>query len=227
MAREIVLDTETTGLDPKSGHRIVEIGCVELRNHIPSGNTWHQYINPERAMPPEAFQVHGLSDDFLAKQPVFAEIAGDFLDFIGASPLVIHNAGFDMGFLNAELARLGFKALQMTRAIDTVQLARSRFAGAPANLDALCRRFGIDNSARTKHGALLDAELLSEVYLELIGGRQPDFGLANRKEADSPGESFDAQAKLRRAPPPHAPADEELATHEAFVGRLTNPVWKC
>ncbi len=225
MTREIVLDTETTGLDPGSGHRIVEIGCVELHNHIPTGNTWQRYINPERPMPAEAFQVHGLSDEFLAREKTFAEIVGDFLDFIGDAPLVIHNAGFDMRFLNAELTRLGFATLPMSRSIDTVQMARSRFPGAQANLDALCRRFNIDNSKRTKHGALLDAELLSEVYLELAGGRQADFGLAG----DAPEARLspaDSTARPGRPARPHAPGEAEIAAHAAFIARLDKPIWE-
>ncbi len=225
MTREIVLDTETTGLDPNSGHRIVEIGCVELHNHIPTGKTWQRYMNPERPMPVEAFQVHGLSDEFLAQEKTFAEIVGDFLEFIGDAPLVIHNAGFDMRFLNAELTRLGFAVLPMSRSIDTVQLARSRHPGAQANLDALCRRYNIDNSKRTKHGALLDAEVLAEVYLELIGCRQADFGLAgDTPEArQSPAESA---ARPGRPARPHAPDDWEQAAHAAFIARLDKPIWE-
>ena len=222
--REIVLDTETTGLDPKSGHRIVEIGCIELRHHLPTGENWHRYVNPERDMPDGAFQVHGLSEDFLSTHPVFAEIAGDFLDFIADSKLVIHNAGFDMGFLNAELKKLGFPPLPMSRSIDTVQMARSRFPGAQANLDALCRRYGIDNTARDKHGALLDADLLAKVYLELTGGRQPDFGLTGKKAARE--ETVAAGDRVGRPPRPHAPSDGEAAAHAAFVGRLEKPIWK-
>jgi DNA polymerase-3 subunit epsilon len=177
--REIVLDTETTGFEPSAGDRIVEIGAIELFNHMPTGRTYHQYINPERSMPKEAFEVHGLGDDFLRDKPKFAAIAADFVGFIGVdSTLVIHNAAFDMKFLNAELDWAGHPVLPMDRALDTVAIARRKFPGSPASLDALCRRFGIDNSAREKHGALLDSELLAEVYLELIGGRQPDFVLS-------------------------------------------------
>ena len=177
--REIVLDTETTGFEPSEGHRIVEIGAIELLNHVPTGRTYHQYINPERAMPKEAFDVHGLGDDFLRDQPKFAQIAAAFVEFVGSdSTLVIHNAAFDMKFLNAELGWAGHPVMPMDRALDTVAMARRKFPGSPASLDALCRRFGIDNSAREKHGALLDSELLAEVYLELIGGRQPDFALS-------------------------------------------------
>lgn len=222
--REIVLDTETTGLSPKAGHRIVEIGCVELLNHVPTGAHYHAYINPERDMPDEAFRVHGLSDAFLADQPLFAAVVGDFLDFIIDAPLVIHNAEFDMGFINAELTLLGFPALPMTRSVDTVRLARSKFPGAQASLDALCRRFGIDNSARTKHGALLDAELLAEVYLELIGGRQPGFGLADDRKAAGPADTAPAE-RTARPPRPHAPDAGELAAHREFIARLQNSIW--
>ncbi|MCR6629470.1 MAG: DNA polymerase III subunit epsilon [Magnetospirillum sp.] len=220
--REIVLDTETTGFDPLQGDRIVEIGCVELVNHLPTGNVYHQYINPERHMPEEAFKVHGLSDQFLSDKPVFAEIVADFRQFIGDAPLVIHNAEFDIKFINAEFARLGFPAVPMSRAIDTVVMARKKFPGSPANLDALCRRFEIDNSNRTFHGALLDSELLAEVYLQLIGGRQPGFelGLTNGKAA--------AQVQVvreRREPRPHAAGAEELEAHAAFIGKLKKAIW--
>src|SRR5690606_30758717 len=175
---EVVLDTETTGLNPMLGDRIVEIGCIELVNHVPTGRFFHRFCNPQRPMPAEAAAVHGLTDAFLADQPLFAEVVDELLDFLKDSPLVIHNAAFDIAFLNAELARLGLPQVPMERAVDTLALARSRFPGAQASLDALCRRFGIDNSARTKHGALLDAELLADVYLELVGGRQPEMALA-------------------------------------------------
>ncbi|NQU69645.1 MAG: DNA polymerase III subunit epsilon, partial [Rhodospirillales bacterium] len=168
--REIVLDTETTGLDPKSGDRVVEIGCVELTNHMPNGTTFHKYVNPQRDMPSEAFDVHGLSEEFLSGHTIFGEIAEEFLEFIADAPLIIHNARFDISFLNAELEKIKLPVIDITRAIDTVALARRKFPGAPVNLDALCRRFEIDNTGRTKHGALLDSELLAEVYLELIGG---------------------------------------------------------
>ncbi len=233
--REIVLDTETTGLDPASGHRIVEIGCVELVNHVPTGNHFHQYLNPERDMPQEAFAVHGLSEEFLADKPRFAEIAGDFLTFIGDAPLVIHNAGFDMKFINAELTLVSMQPLPMSRAIDTVAMARKKFPGSRVNLDVLCRRFGIDNTARTKHGALLDAELLAEVYLELLGGRQPglmlgtaappSFGGASEKEGHAPGVER-PHAAAPRPPRPHAPSAEELAAHEALLDSLKDPLWR-
>lgn len=220
--REIVLDTETTGFDPLSGHRIAEIGCVELLNHLPTGQTFHRYINPERDMPDEAFKVHGLSNEFLADKPVFAEVVADFLDFIGDATLVIHNAEFDMKFLNAEFVRLGFATLPMSRSIDTVAMARKKFPGAQANLDALCRRFEIDNTHRTFHGALLDSELLAEVYLQLIGGRQPGFelGLSAGKGASSV-----AVVREAREPRPHAAALDELEAHAAFIAKLKKPIW--
>lgn len=234
--REIVLDTETTGLDPKDGHRLVEIGCLELMNHIATGATYHQYVNPQRDMPTAAFEVHGLSEEFLSGQPTFDLVADAFLDFIGDSPLVIHNAKFDMGFINAELQRLERPALPMSQAVDTVAMARRRYPGAPASLDALCRRFEIDNSARTKHGALLDAELLAEVYLELRGGRQPGLSLASaeagaRADMEAARESSGMAAPVHRAatarpPRPHAPSAAELAAHDAFVATLKAPLWR-
>ena len=228
--RELVLDTETTGLDPLNGDRIVEIGCVEIFNHIATGQTYHQYINPERAMPTGAFAVHGLSEEFLSGYPVFADVVDSFLDFIGDDQLVIHNAKFDMGFINAELRRLERPALPMSQSIDTVTMARRRFPGAPASLDALCRRMDIDNSSRTKHGALLDAELLAEVYLELRGGRQPGLSLAAAEaEAYSASDEavpFDLQSEAEVRPPrPHAPTVEETAAHAAFVETLNESIW--
>ena len=225
--REIVLDTETTGLSPAEGHRIVEIGCVELINHVvsdrPDGKKQF-YINPERSMPAEAFAVHGLSDEFLSSKPVFAEIAGDFLEFIGDAPLIIHNAEFDMKFLNAELQTLGHPALPRSRAIDTLAIARKKFPGAQASLDALCRRYDIDNTGRTLHGALLDSILLAEVYLELIGGRQPGLTLAADVRR-SDGETAVARRTPRPARP-HAPSQAELDAHAAMVEGLTNPIWR-
>lgn len=229
--REIVLDTETTGFEPSEGHRIVEIGAVELLNHMPTGRTYHQYLNPDRAMPSEAFEVHGLGDDFLRDKPRFAQIAQAFLDFVGAdSRLVIHNAAFDMKFLNAELNWAGLPTLPNDRALDTVALARRKFPGSPASLDALCRRFGIDNSAREKHGALLDSELLAEVYLELIGGRQPDFALSGGPTQQQTGA---AGAETVWTPPrraaPLAPllTAEEAAAHTCFVDSLgEKAIWK-
>lgn len=219
--REIVLDTETTGLDPESGDRIVEIGAVELHNHVATGKTYHQYINPERAMPQEAFAIHGLGDDFLRDKPRFAEIGQAFLDFVGDAKLVIHNATFDMKFLNAELNRMRLPPFPRDRAVDTLAIARTRFPGAPASLDALCRRFGIDNSARTLHGALLDSEILAEVYLELIGGRQPDFGLSS-SGIDAADGVTDESWRPGPRPAPLAPrlTADEISAHEAFVESL-------
>lgn len=223
--REIVLDTETTGLNANESDRLVEIGCVELDNHLPTGRTYHQYINPERDMPEEALAIHGLSETFLSTHPVFADIADDFLVFVDDANLVIHNAKFDLGFINAELRRLGRPHLEERRAIDTLQIARSKFPGAQASLDALCRRFEIDLTARTKHGALLDAELLANVYLELVGGRQPGLGLVkqNDKEAKE-------VVAVRTVPPrpirPHAESDSELSVHDEFIEKLTNPIWR-
>ena len=221
MTREIVLDTETTGLDPASGHRIVELAALELVNHVPTGTHFHEYLDPERPMPEEALRIHGLSAEFLSEFPPFTTHAERFLAFIEDSPLVIHNAAFDMRFLNAELARLGKEALPSTRAVDTLQLAQRRFPGAANSLDALCRRFAVDNTARNRHGALLDCELLAEVYLHLIGGRQADLGLALPGAAAS-GPTVQ---RVARPPRPFAPTPEELEAHAAFVATLTDPVW--
>ena len=220
--REVVLDTETTGLDPASGDRIVEIGCVELINHMPSGKTYHQYVNPQRDVPEGAFRVHGLSEAFLSEYPSFVEIAEQFIEFIGDAQLVIHNASFDMGFINNELDRISQERLAMSRSIDTLQMARAKFPGAQASLDALCRRFEVDNSSREKHGALLDAELLSEVYLQLIGGRQPDFELA-RENREPVVKSDPGKIRPVRA---HAASRAELMANDSFVARLSNPIWK-
>jgi len=219
--REVVLDTETTGLDPGGGHRIVEVGCVELLNHVPTGRTYQAYINPQRSMPPEAFNVHGLSDSFLADKPLFAKIAEEFATFLGDSPLVIHNASFDLGFINAEFGRLEYPQVTTDRAIDTVHLARKKFPGSPANLDALCRRFQVDISDRSLHGALKDARLLSVVYLELLGGRQPGLELisaAGRAAAAAPPHTH--QPRLMR------PTAEEERAHTEFLDRLTDSIWK-
>ncbi|MFY9209791.1 MAG: DNA polymerase III subunit epsilon [Aestuariivita sp.] len=218
--REIVLDTETTGFDPESGDRIVEIGAVELYNHVVTGRTYHQYINPERTMPQEAFEVHGLGDDFLRDKPKFAEIGHAFVEFIGDAKLVIHNAAFDMKFLNAELGWMGLPHLPYDQAVDTLLIARKKFPGSPASLDALCRRFSIDNSSRTLHGALLDSEILAEVYLELIGGRQPDFALAADTRQNTGADGSEWRARPRPEPlPPRLTAEEEAA-HKAFVDKL-------
>lgn len=222
--REVVLDTETTGLDPTSGHRVVEIGCVELANHVPTGREFQRYINPEREIPPDSFEIHGLSTEFLKSKPLFAEVVDDFLVFIGDAPLVIHNAEFDLGFLDAELRRLGRDAIPRAGVVDTVQLARRNRPGAPANLDALCRRFAIDTSARDRHGALLDAQLLAEVYLQLRGGRQP--GLALAAGASETVAARAAAPVPPRPPRPHAPSQSEIDAHRAFVDGLTDPIWR-
>ena len=229
--REIVLDTETTGLVPGDGHRVVEIGAVELFNHVPTGRVFHTYVNPEREVPEDALQVHGLTSAFLAEQPCFAEVVEEFLAFLdhdgnanqAPARLVIHNAEFDIAFLNSELVRLGRPPLDGGYGIiNTLQIARQRFPGAPNSLDALCRRFSVDASVRTRHGALLDAELLAECYLGLIGGRQPDLGLvamvATRRVTM-------VRQRVARPPRPHAPSDDELAAHMAFLAQLSNPVW--
>lgn len=243
LMREIVLDTETTGFEPAEGHRIVEIGAVELYNHLPTGRTWHQYINPERPMPKEAFEVHGIGHDILdppgqpvpggvtlRDKPVFARIGRAFLDFVGDAQLVIHNAAFDMKFLNFELERAGLPGLPFSRATDTLLLARTKFPGSPASLDALCRRFGIDNSMREKHGALLDSEILAEVYLELIGGRQPDLVLAAAAPAsahNASGEAITWRPRPRREPLPPRITEDEAAAHAAFLGKLGDAaIWK-
>ena len=227
MVREIILDTETTGLDPATGDRIVEIGAVELLNHLPSGRTFHVYINPERDMPKEAEAVHGLSSVFLSDKPVFAAIAQDFLDFIGDATLIIHNASFDVGFLNAELGFLGHPSLLPERVVDTLHIARQKHPGSANSLDALCRRYGIDNSKRSKHGALLDSELLAEVYLELIGGRQTALVLeasVKKKAATVVAARVDFQ---RPSPLPSRLTEEERKAHDAFVAGLgDNALWK-
>jgi DNA polymerase-3 subunit epsilon len=218
--REIVLDTETTGFEPAEGDRIVEIGAVELYNHMPTGRTFHEYINPQRAMPQAAFEVHGLGDDFLRDKPVFAQIGPKFLEFVGDAKLVIHNAAFDMKFLNAELGWINLPLLPMDQAIDTLLIARKKFPGSPASLDALCRRFGIETE-RTLHGALLDSQILAEVYLELIGGRQPDFGLATVESTSVSVSTNEVwRPKPRSRPLPSRITDEEAAAHAAFVKGL-------
>ena len=226
MKREVVLDTETTGLDPASGHRIVEIGCVEVIGGIRSGPVFHAYLNPERDVPDEAYRVHGLSTSFLKDKPIFAEKVDDFLEFIAADPLVIHNAAFDMRFLNAELTRLGFAALPMERAIDTVLIARKKFPGLPASLDALCKRFEIDLSTRTKHGALLDAELLADVYLELMGGRQVTFQLEHESAAAAQVATGENASQATLEPRDFPLTVEELEAHNEMLAKLKKPVWE-
>ncbi|WP_342069429.1 DNA polymerase III subunit epsilon [Yoonia algicola] len=238
--REIVLDTETTGFEPHEGDRIVEIGAIELMGHVPTGRTYHQYINPQRSMPAEAFGVHGIGPDLLEPpqepkpgqetlrdKPLFKDIAQDFVDFIGDAKLVIHNAAFDMKFLNAELGWLNRPLLPMDQALDTLAIARRKYPGSPASLDALCRRFAIDNSSRTLHGALLDSEILAEVYLELIGGRQPDFALAaDTRTRNAAGGADDWRPMPRQEPLAPRITKEEAAAHAAFVEKLGDgAVW--
>ena len=220
--REIVLDTETTGLDPLAGHRVVELGCIELINTVATGKTFHVYFNPEMIMPAGAQDIHGLSDEFLADKALFADQAEAFLEFIGDAQLVIHNASFDLGFLNAELARIN-KPKLTNAYVDTVTMARRKFPGQRASLDSLCERFGIDNSSRTKHGALLDSELLAEVYLELSGGRQRDLGLAPEIAARATAAGVAANAV--RPARPHAASAAELAAHAEFLKKLSDPMW--
>ncbi|MBV6634101.1 MAG: DNA polymerase III subunit epsilon [Alphaproteobacteria bacterium] len=224
--REIILDTETTGIDPQEGHRIVEIGCVEVINNVPTGRTYHQYINPERDMPAEAERIHGLSETFLADKPTFSEVAGAFMDFIGQDQMVIHNAAFDMKHINAELDRLGIGAIPMARATDSLAIARKRFPGAQSSLDALCRRFGVDNSNRQLHGALLDAQLLAEVYLELRGGREPGLGLAGQTAGGGLEQTtLQASDKPVRPARKHTIPETEQAAHRKAVSGLKDSLW--
>ena len=223
--REIVLDTETTGLNARGGDRIIEIGCLEMINRIATGESFHHYIDPQREVPAEAEAIHGISTAQLAGKPLFGDIVADMEEFLGDAKLVIHNASFDLGFLNAELERVGRAPLDAARAVDSLQIARRKFPGAPASLDALCKRFGVDNSSRTYHGALLDAELLADVYVELVGGRQAGLDLAST----SAGKTADQATKAARAPReprPHAPSADELAAHNSFMEGLENPVWR-
>jgi DNA polymerase-3 subunit epsilon len=225
--REIILDTETTGLDPALGDRIVEIGAIELLNHLPTGRTFHVYINPERDMPPEAEAVHGLSSAFLRDKPVFAAVADEFIDFIGDAVLIIHNASFDMGFINAELGFLKRPSIPPERVVDTLHIARQKHPGAANSLDALCRRYGIDNSKRSKHGALLDSELLAEVYLELIGGRQTALVLEANVQRRTTMVVTSAVSLKRPAPLPSRLTAEEVEAHAAFVAGLgEHAIWK-
>ncbi|CAG0907643.1 unnamed protein product [Cyprideis torosa] len=223
---QIVLDTETTGFDPETGDRIVEIGAIELIGHIATDQKFHRYINPERAMPDDAKAVHGLDDEFLKDKPVFRDIGQAFLEFVGDAPLIIHNAAFDMRFINAELRWAGLPVIREDRAIDTLAIARRKFPGAPASLDALCRRFGIDNSARTVHGALVDSEILAEVYLELIGGRQPDFALTHAPDTET---EKNTSWKPSLRPKPLAPrlTEAERMTHQAFINEIgAEELWR-
>lgn len=222
--REIVFDTETTGLDPADGHRLVELGCVEMINGVPTGQTWQSYFNPQRDMPQEAFAVHGLSEEFLADKPLFEHAADEFLSFIGKAKLIAHNAGFDLRFLNAELERIGRAGFSFEQAIDTAALARRKHPGARVSLDELCLRYGIDNTRRVKHGALLDAELLAEVYIELTGGRQTALTLQTVTGSVS---TLIGAVKQRPSPLPARLTDDEIAAHRAFVATLGKAaVWK-
>jgi DNA polymerase III subunit epsilon len=234
--REIALDTETTGISPRDGHRIIEIGALELMHHLPTGRKLHLYINPERDIDDGAVAVHGITNDFLADKPVFADIVDEFLAFVGDDPMVIHNASFDMGFINVELKQLNRPVLSMAQSIDTLMMARKKFPGAQANLDALCRRFEIDNSHRDLHGALVDADLLAAVYIELLGGRQPGLSLeldSQTQVADQgaqnsidPDPSFHLDGQPTRPIRAHAPTAEELRAHEKFLEELKNPIWQ-
>lgn len=225
--REIIFDTETTGFDPKNGDRLVEIGCIEMVNRVLTGRTFHAYFNPCRSMPAEAEAVHGLSEAFLADKPLFETRALEFLDFIGDSPLVAHNAGFDFNFINYELGQCGHPPVGRDRMIDTVALAKVRHPGAKLSLDALCSRYGIDRSHRTKHGALLDAELLAQVYVELRGGRQIGLELVAESLAVSTqsGAVLTLRKRVFRQPRPHAASADELAAHAAFIATVDNPLW--
>ena len=230
--KEIVFDTETTGLDPKTGDRMVEIGCVEMIGRVETGNTYHAYYNPERDMPIDAENVHGLSSSFLSTKPLFSETVDELLEFLGDAPLVAHNAGFDFGFLNAELERLGREPISLDRMVDTVAIARKKHPGAKNSLDALCTRYGVDRSHRVKHGALLDAELLAQVYVELMGGRQIGLELASARsesEAAAPDRtelnSQTAAKRVRREPRPHAATSAELRRHSDFVRRIKDAIW--
>ncbi|MCB2066907.1 MAG: DNA polymerase III subunit epsilon [Erythrobacter sp.] len=226
--REIIFDTETTGLDPATGDRLVEIGCIEMVNRVATGRTFHEYFNPQRDMPMEAERVHGLSIAFLSDKPLFADKAEALLEFLGDSPLVAHNAQFDFGFLNHELAQCGLPGVGDERMVDTLVLARRRHPGAKHTLDALCSRYGVDRSHRTLHGALLDAELLAQVYVELTGGRQIGLQLAVDNTVEGPAAQTRFAPKIGeyRAPRPHAASAEELARHAAFLEKLDSPLWK-
>jgi DNA polymerase-3 subunit epsilon len=225
--REIVFDTETTGLDPYQGHRLVEIGCIELYNRIPTGQTFHRYINPERDVPAEAFAVHGLSADFLKDKPCFADVAEDFLAFVGDAPLIAHNASFDLGFLNAELERCGKILFIRERLVDTLALARRKHPAGPNSLDHLCARYGIDNSRRTKHGALLDAEILAEVYIELIGARQAQLGLGETISVVAASQASAAVIRVRTTPLMPRLTDVQRAAHRDFIATLGDKaIWR-
>ena len=224
--REIIFDTETTGLDPAKGDRMVEIGCIEMVNRVTTGKTFHCYFNPDRSMPAEAQAVHGLSDTFLSDKPRFSEKAEELIEFLGDAALVAHNAGFDFGFLNTELGNCGMEPVCRSRMVDTVALARVRHPGAKLSLDALCTRYGIDRSHRTLHGALLDAELLAQVYVELTGGRQIGLGLAENPESEVISVTRTiVRERVFRAPRPHEPSEEERTRHQKFLETLITPLW--
>lgn len=223
--REVALDTETTGLDPESGDRLVEIACVELINHQPTETYFHKYVNPLRDVPEEAVRIHGLTREFLADKPLFEEIVEDFLAFVGDAPIVAHNASFDVNFINAELKRCNRATIPADRAIDTLKIAKERFPGARNTLDALCQRFGIDNTQRTLHGALLDTRLLAEVYLELNGGREPGLAFAAETESAGPLAAIVVNRPFRE-PRPHAATAQELAAFEAFLDKIPDPIWR-
>ena len=223
--REVVFDTETTGFDPFDGDRIVEIGCVIVEDYIPTGEVYHVYINPERDMPTAAEQVHGLTEEFLKDKPTFAEIVDEFRDFCGDMNLVAHNAEFDMKFINWEMENLGFSAYPASRSVDTLAISRRKFPGASNTLDALCKRFSVDNSNRVKHGALLDAELLADVYLELMGGRQTGLRLVTDENQDGLVKQVETREQAYREARPHFASEEELARHRAFVKEMDNSLW--
>lgn len=223
MTRQIVLDTETTGLDPAQGDRVIEIAAIELANLMPTGRTFHVLVDPERDVPEESTRVHGFTIDMLRGKPKFTELADGFLDFLGDAPIVAHNAPFDFGFLDAELVRAGRAKLDRARMIDSLALAKKRFLGMPNSLDALCRRFGIDNSMRTSHNALLDVQLLAQVYLELMGGRQPGLVLAAAVAA--PATAALGGGTRQRTPRPIVPGEAEAAAHAAFMAKLKDPLW--
>lgn len=227
MLREIVFDTETTGFKPEEGERLVEIGAVELVNHIPTGRSYHQYINPEKEVPEEAFRIHGLNYEFLKNYPKLPEIAKDFIEFVGDDGvLVAHNAAFDMNFINYEFKHHGFKTFSWERVIDTLEIARNKFPGARNSLDALCRRFNIDNSARTKHGALLDAELLAEVYLELLGGAEPTMSLTSEDNQIAANHSIAHENKVFRQPRCFPLSEEDIKSHQEFLQKaLNDAIW--
>jgi DNA polymerase-3 subunit epsilon len=224
MKREIILDTETTGMDPAKGDKIIEIGCIEVMNLMPTGRTFHHYINPERDIPADATAVHGITLAMVQNKPVFLELAADLVEFIGDATIVAHNAPFDLKFINSELRACGYAAFENSRVVDTLVMARKMAPGAPASLDALCKRFGIDNTKRTLHGALLDAQLLAEVYLELRGGRQPDLVLGDNSSTQI-DHAQSAQQRPIRPARSYQPSADELTAHTAFLKQLTDPLW--